>query len=76
MTGWAKIPQISSYMGLGERTVRGLLKQGLRHIRMDSGTVLIKYDWVDQYLESFEADAGQQIYDTVDDIMKGLGNGS
>ena len=54
MEGWTKIKQAANYAGISERSFRKWLKQGLRHIRMNTGTILIKYSWIDQFLESFE----------------------
>ena len=54
MDGWGKIKDISKYCGLSERTLRSLLKKGLRHSRLETGTILIKTEWIDQYLENFE----------------------
>ena len=54
MDGWAKIKGAAAYAGVSERTLRKWLKNGLRHARLPSGTVLIKYSWIDEYLEGFE----------------------
>ena len=69
MEGWAKIPQIAEYLDLSPRTVRKLLKQGLRHARMESGTVLVKYSDADAFLEQFIDDPGQQVDDAVAEVM-------
>jgi excisionase family DNA binding protein len=53
MRGWAKPKQIAKYMGLSERTIRSLLKEGLPHIRMPRGGILIKYSDVDEFLSQF-----------------------
>ena len=53
MTGWSKIKSAAKYAGISERTMRDWLKDGLKHSRLPSGTVLIKYAWVDEYLEAF-----------------------
>jgi excisionase family DNA binding protein len=52
--GWTKIKQAAKYAGVSERTVRDWLKNGLKHSRITSGTVLIKYASIDAYLERFE----------------------
>ena len=70
--GWAKIPQIAPYMGLSERTVRKLLKDGLRCCRLPSGTILVKYEWADEYLGQFEDDGGRHVDAIVDDVMETL----
>lgn len=54
MEGWAKVKKAAEYAGVSERTFRDWLKNGLKHIRLSSGTVLIKYDSIDDYLERFE----------------------
>ena len=64
MTGWAKIKKAAEYSGISERTMRDWLKDGLKHSRLPSGTVLIRYGWIDAYLESFAAKD-----DTVDKIV-------
>ena len=53
MTGWAKIKLAAEYAGIKDRTMRDWLKDGLKHSRLRSGTVLIKYEWLDAYLEGF-----------------------
>lgn len=59
MTGWAKIKKAAEYTGISERTMRDWLKDGLKHSRLPSGTVLIKYEWIDAYLEAFAAKEDQ-----------------
>jgi len=54
MEGWAKIKPGAYHAGVSERTFRSWLKIGLRHVRLPSGTILIKYVWVDEFLEGFE----------------------
>jgi len=53
MPGWTKIKPGAEYAGIKERTMRDWLKEGLKHSRLPSGTILIKYAWIDEYLESF-----------------------
>lgn len=53
MDGWAKIKMAAAYAGISERTMRTLLKEGLKHSRLPSGTILLKYEWIDAYFESF-----------------------
>ena len=59
MSGWSKIKSAAKYAGISERTMRDWLKDGLKHSRLPSGTVLIKYAWVDEYLEAFAAKEDQ-----------------
>ena len=68
MDGWAKIKQAATYAGMSERSLRGLLKQGLRHSRLPSGTILVKIEWVDGFLESHEVKEH-----AVDQIVRDIG---
>jgi len=52
--GWAKIKKGATHADVCERTFRKFLKKGLRHTRLPSGTILIKYEWIDEYLEKYE----------------------
>ena len=69
MDGWGKIKAAAMYAGIKERTMRGWLKQGLRHARIPSGTVLIRYRDIDDYLEQF-CGSDHQINRIVDDVVK------
>ena len=52
-SGWGKIKAIAAYAGVSDRTVEEWLKQGLRYIQMPTGLRLIKFEWLDQFLEKF-----------------------
>lgn len=52
--GYAKVREAAKYSGVSERTLRDWLRDGLRHIRLPSGTILIPYAWIDEYLTNFE----------------------
>jgi hypothetical protein len=54
MEGWMKISAAADYIGMSPRSVRSLLKRGLKHSRILSGTILIKPKNIDEYLEQFE----------------------
>lgn len=69
MTGWTKPKGGAVYASVSERTFRSWLKKGLRHIRMNTGTILIKYSWIDQFLESFEVQENE-ISSIVSEIEK------
>jgi len=72
-SGWGKISQISKYSGLSEKTLRSLLKQGLRHSRLRSGTILIKLQWVDEFLEKHEvSDVDETLNNIVNEIESGF----
>jgi len=71
MSGWAKIKSAAAYAGIKERTMRDWLKEGLKHSRLPSGTILIKYDWIDDFLESFTA-KDSHVDKIVNETMKEL----
>jgi len=71
MTGWSKIKSAAKYAGISERTMRDWLKAGLKYSRLPSGTVLIKYAWVDEYLETFAANE-DQVDKIVNETMRDL----
>jgi excisionase family DNA binding protein len=52
--GWLKVKEAAVYCDMSERTIRSWLKDGLRHSRLRSGAILIKIEWIDEYLERFE----------------------
>ncbi len=54
MDGWAKVKDGYQYAGVKEKTFRGWLKEGLKHSRLPSGHILIKYSNIDAYLLSLE----------------------
>jgi len=59
MDGWLKVKNAAKYADVSERTLRSWLKCGLRHSRLESGTILIFRNWVDQYLSGFECQENQ-----------------
>ena len=59
MEGWGKVKSAADYAGLSERTLRTLLQKGLKHSILPSGTILIKYEWIDEYFESFAQSRNQ-----------------
>jgi hypothetical protein len=70
--GWGKPKVIGSYMGLSERKTRDLFKEGLRHVRLPTGTLLSKFEWADEYLEQFEVKPRNAVDQIVDDVMHDL----
>ena len=72
MDGWLRKKGAAAYMSLSERSLTSLLKQGLRHSRLPSGTVLISVRSIDEYLEKFEVDISSEVDKIVRDIEKEL----
>lgn len=68
MNGWCKIKIAAAYAGVSERTLEDWLKNGLKFVRLPTGTRLIKYDWIDEYLESY-ADSKNHVDEMVEEIM-------
>ena len=68
MKGWAKVKTAASYAGVSERTVEDWLKQGLKCSRLPSGLRLIKYQWVDEFLEKF-SDSQNRIDQIADEVL-------
>ena len=54
MDGWAKVKEAAKFSGVSEKTFRGWLKDGLRHSRLPSGRILVRYHDIDEYLKRFE----------------------
>ena len=71
MQGWAKIKQAAKYASVGERTLRDWLKQGLKHSRLSTGTILIRYSGLDEWPEGFTVN-NDQINRIVDEVMDNI----
>ena len=69
MDGWVKVKDAARYSGVSERTLREWLKEGLPHARLKTSTILIKYDWIDQWLSQFEVTVNE-VDAVVDEVMK------
>lgn len=48
------------------------LKQGLRHLRVFSETILLKPGWIDEFLESHEVDYNDDLERLVNSVMRGM----
>jgi len=71
MIGWGKVKTAAKYADVSERTFRSWLKQGLKHSRLPSGTILIRYSDIDEWLESFSVN-DNQIDEIVEEICEDL----
>jgi hypothetical protein len=69
--GWAKVKGAARYAGVSERTFRDWLKDGLSHSRLSTGTILVAYASIDDYLASFEV-SRNQVDNIVDEVMQEL----
>ena len=70
---WGKVQDISDYSGLSVRTVRDLLKIGLKYSRLPSGTILVRFIDVDAFLESFSVVRENGLDDIVNKIVREVG---
>ena len=52
--GWIKPSKGKDYAGVSEKVFRSWLTAGLRHVRLENGRILTKYDWIDEFLEKKE----------------------
>ena len=78
MEGWMKISAAAEYIGLSSRSVRSLLKQGLKFSRLPSGTILIRPRNIDEYIAQFEVDnnkTANMIEAEVDRIIREIETG-
>ena len=74
MQGWFKAKSAAKYCGVGERTVRAWLKEdGLRSSRV-RGTILIKREWLDEFIEQHEVGRRNDLESIVDEIVRGFQN--
>ena len=73
--GYAKVKSGARYSGVSERTFRDWLKQGLPHFRLPTGTILIAYRDIDQWLERYRVEDGQdRVNDLVEEITREMAN--
>ena len=50
---WGKVPQSAKYAGVSPRTFRKWLKEGLRHSRLPSGTILTNRCDIDDFIRKW-----------------------
>ena len=67
MQGWAKVKQAAKYAGVSERTLEEWLRSGLKYAQLPSGLRLIKYEWIDEYLQGFTAQ--DKVEEIVSDVL-------
>lgn len=58
MKAWGKVKTIAERSDVSPRTVRTWLKEGLPHSKV-RGTILIKFDQLDAFLERFAVEDDQ-----------------
>ena len=65
--GWGKVRAAAAYAGVSERTLEDWLKGGLRYAQLPSGLRLIKFEWVDEFLQTF-AKTSQEVKKNLDKV--------
>jgi len=70
--GWRKVKAASEYADLSEHTIRKLIKAGLKHSCLPSGTILIKLQDVDEYLEQFAITNKNSVDEIVQALLKDM----
>jgi predicted site-specific integrase-resolvase len=68
VNGWCKIKKAAAYADVSDRTLEDWLKQGLKCSRLPTGTRLIKYEWIDEYLQGY-ANSENKVDEMVEEIM-------
>ena len=53
MKGWANVKNAFKYADVSEKTFRSWLNEGLKHSRLPSGMIRIKYTDIDEFLEQY-----------------------
>lgn len=74
MNGWARVKPAAKYAGISERSFRVWLRSGLRHARLPSGHILIRFADIDAFLEKF-CEAENRADRIVDEIVREIGSG-
>ena len=49
---WGKIVDAAAYSGVSVRTFRKWFKAGLQYSRLSSGTIMVRFDEIDRFLEN------------------------
>lgn len=68
---WGTPTEGAAYVGRDIRTFRGWLKDGLRHSRLPSGHILIRFSDIDEYLKRFEV-CQSEIDAAVNELLRRL----
>jgi hypothetical protein len=68
MGRWFKVKTAAEKIESCSRVVRGFLGKGLRHSRIN-GTIYIKEEWLDEFMEAHAVD-NQQVDEIVQDVVK------
>lgn len=64
LRGYGQVKAAAAYAGVSVRTFRDWLKIGLPHFRLSTGTILVSYADIDEWLERFRTSGNK-----VDEIV-------
>ena len=67
MEGWASVKNAAKYADVSVRTMREFLKKGLKHSRVSSGMIRIRYNDIDEFFMPYQASENQ-----IDRIVNGV----
>ena len=67
--GWTKVRGAASYAGVSEHTLREWIRQGLKCSHLPTGLTLLKYSWIDEFLENF-ATSVSEIDSIINDLKR------
>lgn len=70
MEGWLTVKKAAKHASVCDRTLREWLKNGLRHSRLNQRTILIKAEWLDEFLEAYAVQ--NQPSKTINEIIKSI----
>lgn len=70
---YGRVRDASIYSGAGERTVRDWLADGLPHIRVRGGNILIKFDELDAWLSQWRT-SGDRTCAIIDSLFEEVVN--
>lgn len=70
-SGWAKIRKAAQFADVSPRTLRDWLKEGLTYSQMPTGTILIRYSAIDEFISRYEV-RKNQIDEIVSEVCKDL----
>lgn len=67
---WIRRNKLPEAAGVSQRTADSWLRSGLRHVKV-GGTVLVRGDWLDTFLQSHEV-TSDQVSEVVDSVCREL----
>jgi len=71
MEGWAKVKTAAQYASVSEKVFRGWLTEGLKHSRLTSNRILVKFSDIDEYLARFSV-TESKVQKMVNKLMEGF----